>query len=73
MNDIVKEREKEAFHLLIHFPSSHNNWGWARPKPEVQNRVQVSHMSIRGLHTWAIHCFSRSINRELEQKPSKQE
>lgn len=32
-----REREAEIFLLLVYSPKAHNNWGWARQKPEARN------------------------------------
>lgn len=48
------QRETKLFHLLIHFPNSHNCQSWARLKSGVRNSIWISHMGDKGPNIWSI-------------------
>lgn len=39
MGDRERVRKKSIFYLLVHSQNVHNDWGWARPKPEATNFI----------------------------------
>lgn len=55
--DRVTEIEKEAIHLLVHYPNDHGSQGWARLESGTWGSIRGLH-GCMGLKHWAIsHCF----------------
>lgn len=63
--------DRRALLPLVHSASGYNNQCQARPKPQAENSILLSHVAGRVPNTWSIFCYlPRIISREQDRKQS---
>lgn len=63
-----KDRKREIFHLLVHFPDGYSGQRWAWLKPGARNFIQVSHMGARAQDLCCIPLLSQVCQQEAGSK-----